>query len=886
MWYHEEAYITDSSPENREVKTSSEILALVFSYTQDSEKIDEIQSIIGDNNPIYNITDHGRYIFIDGKTDIIIDRNSLNWESDLVVIEWSDRLELESQIQEDISWYNERILQLDIMKDSIQICLETNAQEIMWEIGEEDIINQWPLQWMWITEAVLTYRRHLAEMNSYHAMIMIDPDVYEIQESYNQFYDMQEYYLSLALGIWDNNEALVDVIPKTMEEMIWIINLVVARRSIPEIFEYMHEVHAIMDDNEFQSSTVKKNYAFFTDTLNEVVLMRLKNEVSPPSDEIMFSTEVWEYKNNASILYQFANFVSWRTRWYEAQMFLHDWLLWLEDQSRMSEDLRRPEIANVAIAYAMDIPTQSPEWEDTSLIETIMPHLDIQDPLLEWREPVEVIATCISTITAIYSQLWIPWTDDSPSEANEINSKALLRAYWYEELIDNFNHWNLSDYKSLSLKQLTEVSALARIQNSLKNEISVHHGSYQLQEWEEFVAGHTNVSVIRTPWKLHDVNLEQFQELMKSSAEWAIEHIWSELDRNFDDSWSEVWTDTLLNSSEESQNKRRAREFWITDTNSLHYEMFTLYNDLNWNGWLWEVSDTNRGRIKTGWEILATVAGAMIIWWAAISAIQLWRSIYTWVRISQAAQLSVQTQWVLYGLSWSAWSYWIDYIQWDALWFWSTSEAITWLATDFTIWWLTWWVWGMLAAKYWNPEALFFSRANIRNQQIFAWDLAALGLAPEMVRIALLERLYHNSEIFTDWEDPVSWEISKTMLSNLELYGYANIEMAQEYIENPNSPNLSPYLRGFRFFSEQFSLMGLDNSMISPEFDVRFQKAYAIWRLLNPEEDLNLFQVLPGMDSAIVLDETWINGVHERILVLVTEWIKLQESRLHSITPQ
>jgi hypothetical protein len=68
-----------------------------------------------------------------------------------------------------------------------------------------------------------------------------------------------------------------------------ILDSIVKNSSLTELFTYMAMIHQKMDQNNWQSISVKKSYKIFIDQLNSFVLNRLKKENAKDEDFVTFS---------------------------------------------------------------------------------------------------------------------------------------------------------------------------------------------------------------------------------------------------------------------------------------------------------------------------------------------------------------------------------------------------------------------------------------------------------------------------------------------------------------------------------------------------------------------------------------------------------------------
>jgi len=795
--------------------------------------LQELQDTITQNIDITTINDVDTfwlYIYLPWENNYVVDIiKLLHWETDFLE-EWVSLEEVSWRAIETATIYRENVLELEVMLDSIHECLIRNDDEFWENIGAEDIIASWPLEWLTLIEAILRFRKLIWESEELSVVLNLFPweSSIDIGEENSKLFAMQEAYLLLAMWIGEEKEELIEVIPKSKGEIDRLLEWVVSKKSIEEVFEFMRDIHRQIDNNDSQTANVEENYTYFIDRLNELVFSKISKEVTEPI--------FWDpspHFNNPQILLDFASFVSGRTGWYDQS--LSRW--------EMDSRYRRPEMATRALALAMTIRREIDWEEQASMNDHMMPYLDIQDKALNGKSPWEVIAWFKTYVLLNVSQI-----DENGDTAwfSDEKFQEIISDLGYKDIFDAYSSWKLWNYDSLGLEDKITIWAIARIFNTFAQE--------------------------KNSWG-KEISEQVFFEVIGTASQESIKHIWSELDRNFDDGkWERFAEATVpfanmwLHESEED----RAKQFWIP-INSIEYEIFTLYNDIQWNWNHLEISDWNRDHLMTAWYMLAMVAGSMALWWGLIFA-----ATRAWIAIN-----SLVAQGTIYGLSGSAMWYTLDAGLWDTRWFYSPTEAITSVWSDFLLWGITWAFWWVIANKFWNPGAKFLSKQNIPNQAIFAWDITANGIVPEMARLYAMDMIWKNSEIFTENETPIIWNIYSQRLAILK--NMASEDQLSLYVKDPKSSKLSPYLQWYRIIPELFLHYGFESKKVSLEFDTRFQNAYAIWKMLNPWAWVSPWYANEDFNTAIRMQDDGIEWIRARILKWLEKWVVQQESRITKI---
>jgi hypothetical protein len=95
---------------------------------------------------------------------------------------------------------------------------------------------------------------------------------------------------------------LTSVIPKTQEEVDLLLNSIVHSKTPTQLIEYMKNIHSKINENNWQDGSVEKNYAYFTDMMNELIFTKMKAEVLNNQDSEVYL--------DLNILLEFASLTS------------------------------------------------------------------------------------------------------------------------------------------------------------------------------------------------------------------------------------------------------------------------------------------------------------------------------------------------------------------------------------------------------------------------------------------------------------------------------------------------------------------------------------------------------------------------------------------------
>lgn len=787
MWHHteelSEAFMpNEETPENiQEFLREDQSEALIvwgiedfyFRYIDDNASILDVWPLVDhlftqDISPLINdlidiqsivsVNSDWKYIFISyidrdwNEKSISIDIiSALLWHDDYI---WELDAETAERIHfQEIEKYLHNVEMISQWFDAIDRILERNQDEFWEEIDEYDIATEWPFVGKDIATIFSEIPEYFSESRVLQASIFTtDDSLWEIDVDFQL---LQERYAWYLLGLWENNEDLTTAIPKSQEEIDHLLESIVHSKTPNELIEYMKDIHSQLNSNNWQDGTVEKNYAYFTDMMNELVFTKMKYEVLNNSE--------WSDYLNINILLQFASLVSGRTGGFESHL----------RQSDMDSRLWRPDMSRRILTEAMKV-----SWW---VLEQVSDNIDMQDEVLGERSPTMIVRETISEIEAhVFS------TDENGQEV-ALNGRDVLVSLWFQKSIENA--LCTENYNSLSFDDMIVISSLARVVEALKpadeyttvDWIHDDQGEKRVERWIMGESSHmymqrdneynyeyasslwmTGQTVYRERNKEKKLSFDELKGIIMWTTQKSIEHVWGELNRNFDDSNSEksLW---FLNGlywwmlmpewilpDDVSRITRVGLTPWSTEAN-----IFSLYNDMEGNGWLFEISDATRDSLKTAWYLIANVAWAMIVWWILIATLPVSGAIIwgtSGALIWTVAAQNLLVQWSLYWLSASAVWYWLDAAAWDARGFGTRQEALVWISSDFVLGWLTGFAWWLVAARYWARSTGFLSSWDITNKSIFAWDLLFLWIWPEILRIKAVQDRYHSSWIFTENE--------------------------------------------------------------------------------------------------------------------------------------
>lgn len=721
----------------------------VWPYVKELYNTDILTHIVNITNldSITSVESTWKYVFITyvneswkEKTISIDIVSALLWHDEYV---WELNPNTAERIHfQEIQKYLHNVEEISQGFDAIDRILERNLHEVWEEIGKEDIAKEWPFEWKDIIQIFSEISEIFSDTRFLRSSIFITDD--SLWEIHIDFQALQGKYAEYLLGLWENNEELTSVIPKTQEEVDLLLNSIVHSKTPTQLIEYMKNIHSKINENNWQDGSVEKNYAYFTDMMNELIFTKMKAEVLNNQDSEVYL--------DLNILLEFASLTSWRTNGFESNL----------SGSDMDSRLWRPDISRRILVEAMKI-----SWW---VLDQVSDNIDMQDDVLWGKSPWAIVQ---ETITKI--EKYVTSTDEN-WQSISFNGRDILISLWFQSAIENAEC--CANYNTLDFDSMITISSLARVIEALKpkdeyttvNGIHDDDGGKRVEKWIMWKNSHIYMKrdnkydyeyalSLWMPWqtvyrernKEKKNNFDQFKEIVMWSTKDSIEHVWSELNRNFDDTINEKALSLIGWVTNEQS---RAIQAWLTPW-TVEANIFSLYNDIEGNGWLFEISDWTRDGLKTGGYLIANVAWAIIVWWILLATLPVAWAVVGWVwwaMIWTAAIQNLLVQWTIYWLSASAVWYSLDAAVGDARWFWTRQEALIWLSSDFVLGWLTGFWWWLLAARYGAKSMWFLSRWDITNKSIFAWDLLFLWIWPEILRIKQIQEMYHSSKIFSEQE--------------------------------------------------------------------------------------------------------------------------------------
>ena len=374
----------------------------------------------------------------------------------------------------------------------------------------------------------------------------------------------EETYLDYIVGIGDRYEGWARFFHSDEEkqeivgqsEIEQLTAIVIAKKSIPEIFDYMLKRHAAIESNNFQSDEVKRTYALWNKTLNSHVLSKMK--VSDATDlQFLQYAQIVSGRNVPSLS---------RVIWMQRNLTGGD-MDEIRSYHSLDGDLESPESASEALLYVFEKPG--------GIFHKIQDHLKIKDPkissLAEWkRRPSSIIHSCIERI-------------ESRVEWKEWEWKALLQSAGFTRSFLELDPD--TTYEQLSTENKMRVSILVRLKNKIGS------GRRWWRSWQ-----------IRQWWK---IDLKRFWDLFLEAAEEWQDIVIASINDSFDGEFLGFWS-------------KDSRDVWLSWTDAQLFDLYNTIHGNGGLLDLSDVSQSwARAWLRIWAVIIWSIALTVALWWIA-----------------------------------------------------------------------------------------------------------------------------------------------------------------------------------------------------------------------------------------------------------------------------
>lgn len=221
-----------------------------------------------------------------------------NWKKEKIIYNL-DTNSFQENVDRNISLVPKKLEKWQNLLSAMEEIFSENDKEKFWELNDLDKLKVDTFNKDWLNlkgktlrEIQVIFRENLKELDS-------------LQVSFNDaqkkdFLRQQKRYLEIFMWVWDKYEWWASYLVETRNNFLKISENIVYNSSLSEIFLYMLELHQKIDDNNYQSTSVERSYKILMETINSLLLERLKKENASDKDFVNFSKIItWrnEYKN-------------------------------------------------------------------------------------------------------------------------------------------------------------------------------------------------------------------------------------------------------------------------------------------------------------------------------------------------------------------------------------------------------------------------------------------------------------------------------------------------------------------------------------------------------------------------------------------------------------
>lgn len=219
-----------------------------------------------------------------------------NWKEKNIIFNLNEeKFYSENELNEKLKEIPKKLEKWWILLSAMEEIFFQNQKEFFWEINDKDVLktdifnkNGLNITWKNLRDLQIIYRENQKEL--------FDLPLNEKQKK--DFLNQQKQYVNMFVWIWDEYEWWATYLLETEKHFNQILDSIVKNSSLTELFTYMAMVHQKMDQNNWQSISVKKSYKIFIDQLNSLVLNRLKKENAKDEDFVTFSKLlIWKWSD-------------------------------------------------------------------------------------------------------------------------------------------------------------------------------------------------------------------------------------------------------------------------------------------------------------------------------------------------------------------------------------------------------------------------------------------------------------------------------------------------------------------------------------------------------------------------------------------------------------
>ena len=268
-----------------------------------------------------------------------------NWKEKNIIFNLNEeKFYSENESNEKLKEIPKKLEKWWILLSAMEEIFTQNQKEFFWEINDKDVLktdifnkNGLNITWKNLRDLQIIYRENQKEL--------FDLPLNEKQKK--DFLNQQKKYVNMFVWIWDEYEWWATYLLETEKHFNQILDSIVKNSSLTELFTYMAMIHQKMDQNNWQSISVKKSYKIFIDQLNSLVLNRLKKENAKDEDFVTFSKLlIWKWSDidddlrNSTLATESLMYVFTRKWWWFEKLNIKDLdksLFWVNVSDKINE---------------------------------------------------------------------------------------------------------------------------------------------------------------------------------------------------------------------------------------------------------------------------------------------------------------------------------------------------------------------------------------------------------------------------------------------------------------------------------------------------------------------------------------------------------------------
>ena len=268
-----------------------------------------------------------------------------NWKEKNIIFNLNEeKFYSENELNEKLKEIPKKLEKWWILLSAMEEIFFQNQKEFFWEINDKDVLktdifnkNELNITWKNLRDLQIIYRENQKEL--------FDLPLNEKQKK--DFLNQQKQYVNMFVWIWDEYEWWATYLLETEKHFNQILDSIVKNSSLTELFTYMAMIHQKMDQNNWQSISVKKSYKIFIDQLNSLVLNRLKKENAKDEDFVTFSKLlIWKWNDidddlrNSTLATESLMYVFTRKWWWFEKLNIKDLdksLFWVNVSDKIKE---------------------------------------------------------------------------------------------------------------------------------------------------------------------------------------------------------------------------------------------------------------------------------------------------------------------------------------------------------------------------------------------------------------------------------------------------------------------------------------------------------------------------------------------------------------------